>query len=687
MTITRLLVANRGEIARRVFATCRRLGIETVAIHSDADAGLPFVREADLAVRLPGDAPADTYLRADLVLDAARRTGADAIHPGYGFLSENAGFARAVLDAGLTWIGPAPASIEAMGSKIEAKKLMKAAGVPVLRDLDPAAVTEADLPVLVKASAGGGGRGMRVVRLLDALPDAVTSARAEAESAFGDGTVFVESYLEHGRHVEVQVVGDGRGEVLVLGERDCSVQRRHQKVVEESPAPGLSDDVRRTLHDAARDAAAAIDYVGAGTVEFMVAGEKVAFLEMNTRLQVEHPVTEAVFGVDLVELQLQVAEGESCVPPGAGAPSQPHDPIGHAIEVRLYAEDPSADYQPQSGRLGRFEVPDVDVAFGPLAGPGIRLDSGFESGNEVGTHYDAMLAKVIAWAPTREQAARRLAGALRRARLHGVRTNRELLVEVLGHEAFLAGDLSTDFLHDHAFASIEDDALPGTATDQGLLCFAAAVALTERDVARRPVQRGIPSGWRNVVSAPQVTPLEVRGTRVDVGWLGGRGGYRFVDTYGEVHGARAVSVTGGPERWQVVVEHGGVSHPVEVTLHGDLVPHAVDVDAAAGHLALVALPRFVDPADVLAEGSLLAPMPGTVVGVPVAEGAQVAAGDPVVVLEAMKMQHTIKAPVDGVVTDLVAAGQQVAAGDVLAVVSTSSTSDDGTTHHDEGEPA
>ncbi|MCW2817322.1 MAG: Carbamoyl-phosphate synthase chain, ATP-binding protein [Marmoricola sp.] len=684
MTVTRLLVANRGEIARRVFATCRRLGIETVAVHSDADADLPFVREADVAVRLPGDAPAETYLRVDLLLDAARRTGADAIHPGYGFLSENAAFARAVLDAGLTWVGPHPDSIDAMGSKIEAKKLMAAAGVPVLTDLDPSVVAEADLPVLVKASAGGGGRGMRVVRDLGALADAVTGARAEAASAFGDGTVFVEQYLEHGRHVEVQVVGDTRGGVLVLGERDCSVQRRHQKVVEEAPAPGLSAATREVLHEAARAAVRAIDYVGAGTVEFMVStggtGDRVAFLEMNTRLQVEHPVTEAVFGLDLVELQLLVAEG-------GGVPTSVEGPRGHAIEVRLYAEEPAADYRPQSGRLATFEIPDVDVVFGALTGSGLRLDAGFESGSEVGTHYDAMLAKVVAWAPTREQAARRLAGALRRARLHGVRTNRDLLVEVLGHEAFLAGDLSTDFLSEHTLRSLEREGVPGTATDQALLLLAATAAVTERDVARRHVQRGVPTGWRNVVSAPQVTAFDVGGTRVEVGWLGGRGGLRLADVDGELHGASVASVTGGPDRWRVVVEHGGVAHPVDVTLHGDLAPHGVDLDAAVGHLAVTALPRFVDPADVVAAGSLLAPMPGTVVAVPVTEGAVVVAGDPVVVLEAMKMQHTIKAPADGVATDLVAVGRQVAAGDVLAVVSTSSTDEPGSTDAEEQETA
>ena len=297
--ITRLMVANSGEIARRVFATCRRLGIETVAVHSDSDAGLPYVREADTAVHLPGNAPADTYLRIDLLVDAARRAGADAVHPGYGFLSENADFARAVMGAGLVWVGPSPESIEAMGSKVRGKELMRKAGVPVLEA--PAVPTESDLPLLVKASAGGGGRGMRVVRRLADLPLEIEAASAEAASAFGDGTVFVEPYVERGRHVEVQVVGHPGG-VLVLGERDCSVQRRHQKVVEESPAPGLPSRTRGALHEAAHAAAAAIDYHGAGTVEFLYdpVADRFFFLEMNTRLQVEHPVTELVHGVDLV---------------------------------------------------------------------------------------------------------------------------------------------------------------------------------------------------------------------------------------------------------------------------------------------------------------------------------------------------------------------------------------------------
>ena len=397
-------MANRGEIARRVFATCRELGIGTVAVHSDADAGLPFVREADVAVRLPGSTPAETYLRGDLVVAAAKSAGADAVHPGYGFLSENADFARQVVDAGLTWVGPTPESMEQMASKVAAKKLMAAAGVPVLEELSPADVTEADLPLLVKASAGGGGRGMRIVRDLAEVATAVEQASAEAASAFGDATVFCEPYVESSRHVEVQIWGDSHGNnVSVLGARDCSVQRRHQKVVEESPPPGLTRETLESMYDAARVAGHAIGYVGVGTVEFLYdpGTERFFFLEMNTRLQVEHPVTECVLGLDLVQLQVMAAEGEGLT---VGATE-----TGHAVEVRLYAEDPAHGYAPQSGRLTRFQVPGVSAAFARPESWGLRVDAGFEAGDEVGTHYDAMLAKVVCWAPTREAALRRLA--------------------------------------------------------------------------------------------------------------------------------------------------------------------------------------------------------------------------------------------------------------------------------------
>jgi propionyl-CoA carboxylase alpha chain len=623
--IRRLLVANRAEIASRVFRTCRSLGIETVAIHSDADAALPYVREADHVVRLPGYAPADTYLRADLVIDAARRTGADAIHPGYGFLSENADFARAVIDAGLTWVGPDPESIDAMGSKIEAKRIMRDAGVPTLEA--PAEPTEADLPLLVKASAGGGGRGMRVVRTLADLPGEIAKAEAEALSAFGDGTVFVEPYVERGRHVEVQVVGTS-----VYGDRDCSLQRRHQKVVEEAPAPGLSDEVRAALHDAARKAAEAIDYRGAGTVEFLLdpETERFFFLEMNTRLQVEHPVTELVHDVDLVQLQIVSAEAKWFM-------GWPDPPQGHAIEVRLYAEDPAADYQPQSGVLTTFEIPVED---------GIRVDAGFETGSEVSTHYDAMLAKVVAHAPTRVAAARKLAGVLSRAKIHGLVTNRDLLVQILRDEAFLAEEVSTAFLD-----GFETGLRPSSTTEGSAV--AAAIALAEQAKERRTVQRGIPVAWRNVASQPQRTVFE----ETTVEWLGTRDGYA-VDGH--------IVVAASPSR--VTLETDGVRTSYEVSVPGHD-SDDVDVDSPHGHVRLTRLPRFVDPADAVASGSLLAPMPGTVVRVAVEPGQTVSAGDPVLVLEAMKMQHPVLSPYAGRVTAInVKTGAQVASGEVLAVV-------------------
>jgi len=637
-TNQRVLVANRVEIASRVFRTCRQLGIPTVAVFSDADADLPYVTEADIAVRLPGSAPGETYLRADLVLDAARRTGATAIHPGYGFLSENAEFARAVIDAGLTWIGPDPASIEQMGSKIESKKLMAAAGVPVL--VAPDTPTDADLPLLVKASAGGGGRGMRVVRSLDALPGEIAAAEAEAASAFGDGTVFVEPYVENGRHVEVQVVGHPAG-VLVYGERDCSVQRRHQKIVEEAPAPALPEATRKALHDAARAAAEAIDYRGAGTVEFLYDADRDSFwfLEMNTRLQVEHPVTEEVYGVDLVRLQLESA---GVIPAGEPAVGEP---AGAAIEVRLYAEDPAADYAPQVGTLARFEFPDVE---------GLRVEAGFASGSVVSPFYDAMLAKLIVAAPTREDAARRLTSVLRRARLHGLRTNRDQLIAVLTDPRFLAGEVSTALLADVPFVTSvtgDDERTSQESQEHRSVRWAAALAWATAAKAASPVQQRVPIGFRNVVSQPQRTDF-TDGTSAT--WWGERAGFRIED--GEV-------VSASPT--EVVLEIQGVRSRYEVAIRGD----SIDVDGPAGHVALERTPRFVDPSTQVAAGSLLAPMPGAVVAIHAHVGDEVAEGQPILVMEAMKMQHTIAAPYAGTLTELAAtAGQQVEAGTVLAVV-------------------
>ncbi|WP_409465695.1 acetyl/propionyl/methylcrotonyl-CoA carboxylase subunit alpha [Amycolatopsis sp. GA6-003] len=645
--IQNLLVANRGEIARRVFRSCRDAGIGTVAVFSDADADAPHAREADVAVRLPGNAPGETYLRGELIVKAAADAGADAIHPGYGFLSENAGFARAVLDAGLTWVGPPPAAIETMGSKVESKRLMAAAGVPVLSELDPSSVTSDDLPLLVKASAGGGGRGMRVVRSLDELAEAVESARAEAGSAFGDPTVFCERYLETGRHIEVQVLADAHGTVWAVGERECSIQRRHQKVVEEAPSPFVDDAMRVELFDAARKAAQAIDYVGAGTVEFLAGPDgRFYFLEMNTRLQVEHPVTENVTGLDLVALQLSVAEG-------ARLPAEPPAARGHSIEVRLYAEDPSAGWQPQSGTLHAFEVSGVDREF--EHGPGLRLDSGVESGSVIGVHYDPMLAKVITWAPTRAEAARRLASALAGARIHGVVTNRDLLVRILRHEAFLAGETDTAFFDRHGLDTL---AAPlATVDTERWSALAAALADAAANRANATTLGRLPSGWRNVRSAGQRKVFAKGDNRYEVVYSLTRDGLR-AEGYDDV-----TLVSAAPN--QVVLDIAGVRRTFAVARY-DSVSY---VDSPLGSVALTAEPRFADPDSALAAGSLLAPMPGTVVRLAVSEGDSVRAGDPLLWLEAMKMEHRISAPADGVVAELpVEVGQQVEVGAVLAVV-------------------
>ncbi|MGW4318092.1 acetyl/propionyl/methylcrotonyl-CoA carboxylase subunit alpha [Streptomyces sp. NPDC004684] len=614
--ISTVLVANRGEIACRVFRTCRDLGIRTVAVHSDADASALHARVADAAVRLPGATPAETYLRGDLIVKAALAAGADAVHPGYGFLSENAGFARAVLDAGLVWIGPPPEAIEAMASKTRAKQLM---GIEPLKE-----VTEADLPVLVKAAAGGGGRGMRVVRCLEDLDAELAAARAEAASAFGDGEVFTEPYVEGGRHVEVQILADAHGTVWPLGTRDCSLQRRHQKVIEEAPAPGLPEPLAAELYELAVRAARAVDYVGAGTVEFLVAGGRAHFLEMNTRLQVEHPVTEAVFGIDLVALQIRVAEGhalESAPPPARG----------HAIEARLYAEDPARDWAPQTGVLHRLAVPG-----------GVRLDTGYGDGDTIGVHYDPMLAKVVAHAPTRAEALRRLAGALERAAVHGPVTNRDLLVRSLRHPEFATARMDTGF-YDRHLAELTEPAPDPYAP------LAAALA----DACGRSRF----GGWRNVPSQPQIKRYLMAGEEHEARYRHTRDGLAAdTDDVRVVHA----------DAHLVVLEVGGVQRRFEVARHGDQVH--------VGGTALTVLPRFPDPAAQRAPGSLLAPMPGTVVRVAegLAEGARVEAGQPLLWLEAMKMEHKITAPATGTLTTLHATpGRQVEVGALLAVVAES----------------
>ncbi len=647
--ITRVLVANRGEIARRVFATCRRLGIATVAVYTDPDAQSPHVVEADARVRLDGNSG---YLDAAQVIAAAQAAGADAIHPGYGFLSENADFAKAVIDAGLTWIGPPVAAVASMGSKIEAKKMMAAAGVPVLDELDPATVTAAQLPVLVKASAGGGGRGMRVVSDLAELPGQVEAAQREAQSAFGDPTVFCERYLPTGHHVEVQVLADEHGTVWAVGERECSIQRRHQKIIEEAPSPLVEriTGMREKLFDAARLAAGAIGYAGAGTVEFLADDDgEFYFLEMNTRLQVEHPVTELTTGLDLVELQLAVADGErlGTEPPAAR---------GHSIEARIYAEDPAKNWQPQAGRIHDFEVPGVATTFGLITDTGIRLDSGIDGQATVSIHYDPMLAKVISYAPTRRRAAQVLASALAGARLHGIRTNRDLLVNVLRHQGFLDGATDTAFFDTHGL-----DALARPLADDRVTRL-AAVAAALADAAHNRVTATalgeIPSGWRNVVSGNQLKSFSDSGQEHRVAYRFTRDGVVLPDDPG------VTLVSAQPDQ-VVLADEAGVASTFAVSRYGA----EVFVDSPLGSVALTVVPRFPEPGSTVEKGSLLAPMPGAVIRLGAALGDTVTLGQPLVWLEAMKMEHTITAPADGVVTQLeVSVGQQVDVGTVLARV-------------------
>ncbi|MDQ1743864.1 MAG: propionyl-CoA carboxylase alpha chain [Pseudonocardiales bacterium] len=654
-SFSRVLVANRGEIARRVFASCRRQGLSPVAVFADDDADSPYVREADLAVRLPGDGLDRTYLNVAALLEAARKAGAQAIYPGYGLLSENAEFARAVQAAGLVWIGPPADAIARMGSKIEAKRLMAEAGVPVLPAWDPEVLlcggAQTGFPLLVKAAAGGGGRGMRIVASLAELDAELSGARAEALAAFGDSTVFCEPYLAAGHHVEVQVLADRHGTVWAVGERECSIQRRYQKILEESPSPLVEriPGLREKLFAAAVSAARAVGYVGAGTVEFLVAPSgEFHFLEMNTRIQVEHPVTECTTGLDLVRLQFSIAAG---TPLAATAPA----PSGHAIEVRLYAENPARDWQPQTGTVHRLRIPGVSVEFGPLDKPGLRLDSGVLAGSVVRVRYDPMLAKLIAWAPERAEAAAMLATALARAEIAGVGTNRDLLVRTLRHPDFLAGSTDTGFLdrHRQLFQPLADRRA------EALAALAAALSDAAASRGAGTLLPGVPGGWRNVVSQPRRTSYRTAdGSRHEIEYHLDREGLRAAG----FPGLRLVSA--GPD--EVVLEDDGLRHAFRVARFDGL----VYLDSILGAVVLSPVPRLPEPAAATAAGSLFAPMPGSVVRIAVSAGDQVAAGQPLLWLEAMKMQHPVLAPVAGTVLELpITLDQQVELGSVLAVLS------------------
>ncbi|MBI4968556.1 MAG: acetyl/propionyl/methylcrotonyl-CoA carboxylase subunit alpha [Rhodospirillales bacterium] len=655
-----LLIANRGEIACRVIRTARRLGIRTIAVYSEADARSRHVAMADRAVAI-GPAPArESYLSIAAVLKAAKEAGAQAIHPGYGFLSENADFAQACQAAGIVFVGPPVEAIRIMGSKSESKRLMEKAGVPLVpgyhgTDQSDATLAEAaraiGFPVLVKASAGGGGKGMRVVREVQGLAEAIAGARREAKAAFGDDSLLVEKYLDRPRHVEIQIFADGQGRVVHLFERDCSLQRRHQKVIEEAPAPGLDPNLRASMGRAAVAAAAAVGYVGAGTVEFLKAADgSFYFIEMNTRLQVEHPVTEMITGQDLVEWQLRVAAGEPL-------PLQQNELAikGHAFEARIYAEDPARDFLPATGRLVHLRP--------PTEGPHVRVDTGVGSGDEISIHYDPMIAKLICWDADRNRALQRLKAALADYQVVGVATNLAFLGSVAAHPAFAEGAVDTGFFERHKADLFPE---PGPASER-VLALASLDVLLERAAeaeaaARQSSDPHSPwhttSGWRLNDDNHHVLIFKDGATEHRLtlhyrpqGWV--------------------MDLPSGPLRVNGVLDAdgtlradlGGIRLAATVIRHGD---ERVVMGLGPSHRLIL-----FDPAAQAAEseaqgGSLVAPMPGKVTQVFVKAGDRVARGAPLLVIEAMKMEHTIRAPADGVVAKLnFAPGDQASDGDVL----------------------
>jgi len=642
--IRRLLVANRGEIARRIFRTAREMGISTVAVYADGDAEAPFVREADLAVALEGRASAETYLDAGKLIEACRRSGADAVHPGYGFLSENAAFARAVIDQGLTWIGPTPDVIAQMGDKLAAKRLMRAAGVPTLPAAEITGGTDIikaarkiGYPVLVKASAGGGGRGMRVVESETDLQSAVASARREAGASFGHDTVFLERWLDKARHVEIQILGDQHGQVIHCFERECSIQRRHQKLIEEAPSPVLDPETREIMCEAALAAARRLGYSSAGTVEFLLTGQEFWFLEVNARLQVEHPVTEAIIGKDLVREQIRIAEGDVL------SFSQADISIdGHAIEARLCAEDAERDFLPAPGPV---------LAWRPSTAGRARFDSGVETGSVVGPEFDSMIAKVIVHAPTRREAATRLAAVLETTRIQGLTTNRDFLVATLRTPQFLAGDTTTEFIELVAPA-------PRRVPSREELVQTAIAATLEGQARRRGaarVLRSMPTGWRNTVMPLEQVAFSARDDEVAICYRAQRNGaFRFVVDDEE----------------QQVLAHRCGEGLVDVAIDGlrlEFLVGAVDdrwlVHGVGGDLELIEKPRYPLVGRSDDAGGLRAPMPGVIRAVWVQPGEAVAKGQLLVTLEAMKMEHRIVAPRDGVVDEIdVAVGEQVGNG-------------------------
>src|SRR5215510_9599751 len=660
-TFRKILVANRGEIALQVMRSCHSMGVETVAVYSDADADAPHVRFAGEAVHL-GAAPArESYLRIEKVIEAARRTGAEAIHPGYGFLSENAEFAKSCAAVGIVFIGPPAGAIRAMGLKNSARRLAEEAGAPVVPGYDGedqsletlrARMIEIGFPVLIKASAGGGGKGMRVVRAESAIDGAIEAARREAEKAFGDGSLLVEKYIEGARHVEIQILGDARGNLVHLFERDCSLQRRHQKIVEESPSPAVNEELRRKMGAAAVNIGRAIGYANAGTVEFILgpSGE-FYFIEVNTRLQVEHPVTEMITGLDLVRLQIEIAEGRP-LPFGQGDLKAE----GHAIEARLYAEDPANDFLPTTGKILDLQLPELE---------GLRIDSGIESGMEVGIHYDPMLAKLVARGEDRDAAIRKLVYALRQMSIQGLRTNRDFLIRLLDHPNFRRGGAHTGFIAEHLNELIADD---DPRIDRESL-IAAALYLQNQWRASNGLLAELPSSYRNNPYRDPSIKFQIGAGDVEVAWSRtGAGAYR-ARVFDSTVTALVLSSTSEGLSGVIRIEIDGVQRAFEIIEAGN----ELFVHSSLGSRVIKRPPRHPAPQAASEQASANSPMPGKVLKILVETGQKVSAGDPLIILEAMKMEHTMRAIAPGVVEAvLVSDGEVVGPGQLLVQITEAS---------------
>ena len=637
MKINSILIANRGEIACRIIRTANEMGIKTIAVYEEADSNATFVRMSDVAVKLKNG-----YLDADEIVDAAKKTGADAIHPGYGFLSENSIFARKVIRNNIIWIGPTPHVIRVMGDKIKAKELAIKANVPTLEKAESIKDSkQLGFPLLIKAAAGGGGKGMRVVNNKNELKDAVAAAKREAKAGFDDERVFIEKYIKKSRHIEIQILGDQHGNVIHLGERECSIQRRHQKIIEESPSPKLDDELREQIGNAAVKLAKKIKYQSAGTVEFILDENtnEFWFLEVNTRLQVEHPVTEEVTGVDLVRAQINIAKNEYLE-----LKQKDVEFNGHALEVRLYAENPNNDFLPETGKI---------VCYEPYKNKSIRWDSGVQKGYEVGTNFDPMLSKVISWAPNRTDACLQLATALEKSCIGGVKTNKDFLVECIRHPEFLAGNTTSDFieiqspnrkkvLNDH---------------DKNNLMIAGALWISQTNIKNKNKLRFIKHSWTNGRLPHQNISFQFENEIHQIK-------YSYINKESILILEKNVEIISfDNEMLECVID--GIRSQYQIYRDED----RLFVFDSFNDIKLKVLPRFVDPSTSSIEGGLLAPMPGKISEVLIKKDQKVKAGQSLMIIEAMKMEQTIKSPNAGKISKImVKKGQQVENGESLLVI-------------------